>query len=80
MQNTPCETHYDPLYERRRQVLPLILRDELTQRQRLVIEEFYVKQKSTAQVAKALGISPSAAYRLRQRAEQRIAQCLRYCG
>lgn len=72
--------HYDPLFERRKKALPLILRQELTLRQRMVIEEYYVNQKSTAEIAGKLGITPSAVLRLRQRAERRIAQCLMYCG
>lgn len=73
-------THYDPLFEKKRKILPLILQDELTARQRLVIQEYYAKKRTTAQIAETLGITPSAVLRVRQRAEKRIEQCLRYCG
>ncbi len=73
-------THYDPLFEKKRKILPLILQDELTARQRLVIQEYYAKKQTTAQIAEKLGITPSAVLRVRQRAEKRIEQCLRYCG
>lgn len=72
--------HYDPLFERKRKILPMILADELTQRQRRVIEEYYIKQRTTTQIARDMGVTPSAVLRTRQRAEKRIEQCLRYCG
>lgn len=72
--------HYDALFERKKKILPLILQDELTNRQRLIIEEYYVHNSSTKQIAQKLGVTPSAVLRVRQRAEQRIEQCLRYCG
>lgn len=72
--------HYDALFARKKKILPLILQDELTSRQRMVIEEYYVHNHTTSQIAEKLGVTPSAVLRVRQRAEQRIEQCLRYCG
>lgn len=73
-------TSYDSRFSQKRAVLPMILKDELTNRQRQVIEEYYIQQKSTREIAEKLGITSSAVLRLRHRAEKRIEQCLRYCG
>ena len=72
--------HYDPLFLRKRQVLPMIIRDELTGKQRQVILMYYTENLSDAQIAQSLGITAPSAQRLRRRAEHRIARCLRYCG
>lgn len=73
-------THYDPLFLRKRQVLPMIIRDELTRKQRQVILMYYTEKLSDAQIAETLSITVPSAQRLRRRAEYRIARCLRYCG
>lgn len=70
--------HYDAGFQKKRQVLPAIIRSELTEKQRRVIQEFYVNQRTTREVAAILGTTPSAALRLKHRAEDRIARCLRY--
>ena len=72
--------HYDSLFLRKRQVLPMIIRDELTGKQRQVILMYYTENLSDAQIAQSLGITAPSAQRLRRRAEDRIARCLRYCG
>lgn len=73
-------THYDPLFEKKRQALPRIIRDELTPKQRQVILLFYVQKHSDAQIAEKLGIAAASVKRLRRRAESRIAHYLTYCG
>ena len=73
-------THYDPLFLRKRQVLPMIIRDELTRKQQQVILMYYTKNLTDAQIAETLSITVPSAQRLRRRAEYRIARCLRYCG
>ena len=73
-------THYDPLFLRKRQVLPMIIRDELTRKQQQVILMYYTKNLTDAQIAETLSITAPSAQRLRRRAEYRIARCLRYCG
>lgn len=72
--------HYDPLFERKRQVLPTIIKEELTQRQRQVILLYYVHKQTDGQIANSLGITTASVKRLRRRAESRIAHYLRYCG
>lgn len=74
-----ANTHYDPLFEKKRALLPTIIAQELTQRQQQVIHLFYVEELNDAQVAKKLGITPASAQRLRRRAEARIAHFLQYC-
>lgn len=72
--------HYDALFEKKRKVLPLIMQEELTAHQRKIIEEYYVHKRTTREIAERLGLTASAVLRVRQRAEKRIEQCLRYCG
>lgn len=74
-----ANTHYDPLFEKKRAILPTIIAQELTQRQRQVIHLYYVEELSDAQTANKLGITPASAQRLRRRAESRIAHFLQYC-
>lgn len=71
--------HYDPLFEKKRAILPTIIRQELTQRQQQVIQSYYVEELTDAQTAKKLGITSASAQRLRRRAEARIAHYLQYC-
>lgn len=73
-------THYDPLFLRKRQMLPMIIRDELTNKQRQVILMYYTEKLTDAQIAEKLSVTVPSAQRLRRRAEYRIARCLRYCG
>lgn len=75
-----ANTHYDPLFEKKRQALPMIIRDELTPRQRQVILLFYVQKHSDTQIAEKLGVTTASVKRLRRRAEARIAHYLSYCG
>ncbi len=72
-------THYDPLYSKKRKMLPIIIRQELTEKQRQVILLYYVKKQTDQQIALALGIAPASAQKTRRRAEQRIAHYLSYC-
>lgn len=71
--------HYDPLFQKKRAILPTIIRQELTQRQQQVIHFYYVEELSDAQIANKLDITPASAQRLRRRAESRIAHFLQYC-
>ena len=72
--------HYDPEFLRKRDMLPGIIKNELTDRQRLVIVGYYEQQSTTREIARELGITTSAVLRLRKRAEARIARYLRYAG
>lgn len=71
-------THYDVGFQKKRKALPAIIQSELTEKQRRVIQEYYINRCTTSQIAAILGVTPSAVLRLRHRAENRIAQCLRY--
>lgn len=71
--------HYDPAFLKKRDLLPRIIQEELTEKQRLVIQSYYLRDATTAQIAQTMGITASAVLRLRKRAEARIAKCLRYC-
>ncbi|MBR2087758.1 MAG: sigma-70 family RNA polymerase sigma factor [Oscillospiraceae bacterium] len=51
---------------------------ELTPRQREVLMLSYYAQKNGIEIAKELGISPSAVCRTRLRAEQRLRRALRF--
>lgn len=75
-----ANTHYDPMFERKRQALPVIIREELTHRQQEVILLYYVQNRSDAEIAQKLNIAVSSVKRLRRRAEERIAHYLKYCG
>lgn len=72
--------HYDPLFEKKRQMLPTIIQEELTQRQREVILLFYVQKQTDAQIAGRIGITTPSVQRTRRRAEARIAHYLKYCS
>ena len=54
------------------------IREELTDRQRQVLQMYYVDGMTVSQVAEELGVCPSTAYRTLHRAEQRLFRCLRY--
>ena len=54
------------------------IREELTDRQRQVLQMYYVDGMTVGQVAEELGVCPSTAYRTLHRAEQRLFRCLRY--
>lgn len=71
--------HYDPLFEKKREMLPVIIRNELTGRQQLVIELYYQKELGEDEIAGRLGITRTSVQRLRHRAEERIAHYLQYC-
>lgn len=70
--------HYDTEFVRKRDLLPEIIKNELTARQRSVIGGYYLRQATTKEIAEDLGITTSAVLRLRKRAEGRIAKYLRY--
>lgn len=72
--------HYDPLFERKRQILPRIIERELTPRQRQVILLYYTDSLTDDAISIKLGITKQAVTRLRRRAEKRIAHYLEYCG
>ncbi len=72
--------HYDPLFERKRKVLPMIIREELTARQRDIILRYYVEKQTDDQISQTLGITTPSVQRTRRRAEERIAHYLKYCG
>lgn len=71
--------HYDPLFEKKRQILPTIIKEELTQRQKQVILLYYVHKQTDAQIAEKMGITAPSVQRTRRRAEDRIAHYLKYC-
>lgn len=73
-------THSNSLYQTRRKMLPTIIRDELTQRQRQIIVLRYVHKLSDREIGEKLGITVASVQRTRRRAEARIAHYLSYCG
>lgn len=54
------------------------IREELTPRQREVLNMYYARNMSVNDVAAALGVYPSTVSRTLKRAEQRLFRCLRY--
>lgn len=72
--------HYDPLFEKKRRMLPTIIKEELTARQQEVILLYYVHKQTDAQISQKIGITTPSVQRTRRRAEARIAHYLKYCG
>ena len=58
--------------------LHAVIENELTDRQREIVEEYFFKDKSMQQIAKEHGVRPSSVYKVLQRAMRRIARCLKY--
>ena len=58
--------------------LHAVIENELTDRQRLFVEEYYFHDKSIRQIAREQGIQPSSVWKALQRAFKRIARCLKY--
>lgn len=54
------------------------IREELTARQRQVLQLYYVRGMTITEVAQELGVCPSTVYRTLHRAEKRLFRCLRY--
>lgn len=71
--------HYDPMFDKKRRILPTIIKEELTQRQKQVILLYYVQKQTDAQIAEKMGITTPSVQRTRRRAEERIAHYLKYC-
>lgn len=55
-----------------------VMREELTQLQRLVLEAVYFDGKSQAEIAQERGVSRSTVCRTLRRAENRLRRFLRY--
>ena len=54
------------------------IREELTPRQREVLNLYYSGGKSIREIAELLEVCPSTVFRTLKRAEQRLFRCLRY--
>ena len=61
-----------------KQALPVVLQEELTERQRQIILMHYYEGLKDAQIARELEICPSTILRTRRRAEKRIYHALRF--
>lgn len=56
------------------------IREELTPRQRQLVEMYYIKQMPMHYIARELGIAPSTVSRTLTRARKRLERCLKYGG
>lgn len=54
------------------------INEELTDRQRQVLQMYYVQGMTITEAAVQLGVYPSTVYRTLHRGEQRLFRCLRY--
>ena len=61
-----------------RENLARALREELTPRQREVLDLYYRERMNLAQIGDALGVGPSTVSRTLRRGEERLRRCLRY--
>ena len=80
MKRTVFETVDGVRYSRQTQLRRLrsAIDTELTDRQRQILLEYYISQKTMCQIAQECGINKSTVCRTIQRAEQRLQRCLRY--
>ena len=58
--------------------LRAVIDNELTDRQRLVVEEYFFRDKTIREIAREQNVQPSSVYKCLQRAFRRIARCLKY--
>ena len=56
------------------------IREELTPRQRQIVEMYYIKQMPMHYIARELGVVPSTVSRTLARAKIRLERCLKYGG
>ncbi len=57
-----------------------VVNEELTSRQRQMVEMYFVQQKSMPEIALELGVSPSSVSRTIMRGKGRIRKYLKYNG
>lgn len=55
-----------------------VMQRELTERQRYAVEQYYLENKTLAQIAAECGVNKSTVCRTLQRAEKRLRRYLRY--
>lgn len=56
------------------------IREELTDRQREMVEMYYLRQMRMVDIAKELGVSTSTVSRTIRRGRDRLRRCLKYGG
>lgn len=80
MKNIDYEGYLGPRLSREMQLgrLRRVIDNELTEHQRLVIQEYYLAGKTMSQIARERGVNKSTVCRTIQRAERRMRRCLRY--
>ena len=64
--------------ERIKRVISLVIRNELTEKQRQVLLMYYFDNKNIIEISKELGINKSSVSRLISRAKMRIEKALKY--
>ena len=69
----------DERYQRRRRMLSRALADELTERQREILQLYYEEDLNFTEIAARLGLAVSTVSRTHARAIRRLRRCLRYC-
>lgn len=60
--------------------MAIAINEELTDRQREMVNMYYIQQMTMAQIADELGVSVSTVSRTLQRGRNRLRRCLRYGG
>lgn len=65
-------------YERLKRNLRAAIRDDLTPRQRQMMEMYYFQKTSVPDIARELGINRSTVSRTLKRGRERIRRCLKY--
>ena len=58
----------------------LAVEEELTERQRQLVEMYYLRQMTMQNIASELGITPASVCRTLKRARDRLERCLKYGG
>lgn len=68
----------DQAHQALREKLSLVLREEVTPRQREIMALYYGKGLNMREIAEALGLERSTVSRTLKRGEERVRRCLRY--
>jgi RNA polymerase sigma factor (sigma-70 family) len=79
----PSESNDDELYQTSRlskilALLPKIIEQELTQRQRKCVQLYYFENKTMVEIGKELQVQTPAVSRTLQRARKKVERILRY--
>ena len=64
--------------DKMKKILSMAVLNELTERQRICIVDYYLNGKKEKEIAKELGLHPSTVSRTLERARERLRRYLRY--